>query len=547
MGTEVPTQQAAGHRLPVVGDHRRRGFGVQVHQEMHVVRLAIHLDQSPVARHQIGDDGLQPIQHLRRQAGSAVFGHKHKVVTKCIGTVVELAGLDGRHRITIIGCMEFVQRKITYRLYPNSTQAALLQEWLALHCRAYNALLEEHQRRYKAKEPAFGFSAMCKELTQWRGYTDALKALNAQSLQVTAKRVTLAFDAFFRRIKAGEEPGYPRFKPLQRFAGWGYKTYGDGWKLIQAEGRHGKVRLSGIGEVPMRGKGRFAGTPKTAEVIHKAGMWYLSVTYDVAPEAVARSRGTEAAAFDWGLTTLLTLAKADGTLETVENPRWLKAKLDAIKTLQRTISGEEIRAKAQIGLTADQPIPKGVRLPVTGKLKRLYAQVRSLHGKVSRQRHDFYHQLTAALVSRFAFLGTEELAVKNMCRAPKAKPDPDQPGEFLPNGAAQKAGLNRSILDAAPSKLIGMLRTKAAEAASVLAEANIRKVKPTQRCHRCGAIVKKELADRMHRCSCGCTCGRDENAARTLLRWMLEGDFWSGTGQAVARPSETPPIAALAV
>src|ERR1019366_1228137 len=112
----------------------------------------------------------------------------------------------GRHEATIIGSMELVQRKITYRLYPDSTQIALLLEWLALHCRAYNALLEEHKRRHEAGEPVFNFSAMCKALTQWRGYADALKSLNAQSLQVTAKRTALAFEAFFRRTQAGEEP-----------------------------------------------------------------------------------------------------------------------------------------------------------------------------------------------------------------------------------------------------------------------------------------------------------------------------------------------------
>jgi putative transposase len=169
-------------------------------------------------------------------------------------------------------------------------------------------------------------------------------------------------------------------------------------------------------------------------------------------------------------------------------------------------------------------------------------------GKIGRQRHDFYHQLSAQLVKRFALLGTEALAIQKMSRRPKAKPNPDKPGEALPNGAKQKAGLNRGILDAAPSMLLGMLRTKAAEAASVFAFANTRKVKPTQRCHRCGILVKKTLKDRVHRCSCGCTCGRDENAAKTLLRWLLEGDFWSGTGQMGSAyagwPLETPPIAA---
>ena len=116
----------------------------------------------------------------------------------------------------------------------------------------------------------------------WRGLTDALQGLNAPPLQVTAKRVSLAVDAFLRRVKSGETAGYPRFKPLQRFAGWGYKTHGDGWTLIQPEGPHGKRRLSGVGEIRMRGKGRFAGTPETGEVIHKSGTWDLSVIYDVA-------------------------------------------------------------------------------------------------------------------------------------------------------------------------------------------------------------------------------------------------------------------------
>lgn len=448
--------------------------------------------------------------------------------------------------------MNTVQRKINYRLYPSATQAGLLMEWLALHCRAYNALLEEHKRRYEASEAGFNFTAMCRALSEWRGYIDALRNLNAQSLQVTAKRAALAFDAFFRRIKSGETPGYPRFKPLNRFSGWGYKTYGDGWKLVSklsAKGNgYGAINLSGIGKISMRGKGRFIGSPVTCEILHKAGRWYVSVTYNVEEHRVARAPGTEIGAFDWGVNALLTIAKLDGSLETIDNPRWLKAQLEVLKVLQRTVSTEEVKAKAAIGIAANNPIPKGTKLPVSSKLKRLYAQVRALHGKVSRQRHDFYHKLTAVLVSRFAFLGTEELAVKNMTNAPQAKPDPEVPGQFLPNGAAAKAGLNCGILDAAPSKLIGMLMVKAAEAGSCFTQANTRKLKPTQRCHRCGNIVKKDLGERTHRCACGCECGRDENAAKTILRWMIEGDFWVGTAQTgpaslAGLPSETPSLA----
>ncbi len=450
------------------------------------------------------------------------------------------------------------QRKITYRMYPNATDLEGLLQYLGLHNRVSNTALEERIRVYQETGRSLSFSAQCKELTVWRKQSKALNDINAQSLQVTLKRLDLAFRAFFRRVKSGETAGFPRFKPIQRFSGWGYKTYGDGWKLFQnqttshksgkPEFKNGSVRLSGIGEIALRGRGRFTGTPKTAEVIHKAGKWYLSVTYNIEPGQIARKTGSEATAFDWGLETLLTIAKADGTLETIDNPRWLKHKLDAIKALQRTISEEETKAKTLLGIKADEPLKKGQSLPITAKLKRLYNQLGSIHSKVSRQRHDFYHKLTSLMVSRFVYLGTEELAVKNMSKAPRAKPDPDKPGGYLPNGATQKTHLNRSILDAAPSKLIGMLKTKAVEAASEFALANTKKLKPTQRCHRCGTLIKKELKERTHKCRCGCTCNRDENAAKTILRWMLEGDYWVGTAQAELLKShsvlpETPSIA----
>jgi len=257
----------------------------------------------------------------------------------------------------------------------------------------------------------------------------------------------------------------------------------------------------------------------TAKVLHKSGKWYLSVTLEVAAQGVARPAGTGAAAFDWGVTTLLTIALQDGSIETIGNPRWLKRALETLKDLQRAVSIEEIKAKKTIGLGAADPIPKGTKLPITKKLRRLYAQVRAVHGKVARQRHDFYHKLSALLVSRFAFLGTEELAVATMTRRPKKKRAEDC--AYLPSGASTKSVLNRSILDAAPHKFLMMIGSKAVEAETLFMQANTKTLKPTQRCHRCGCLVPKTLADRMHRCECGCVCGRDENSAQCLLRWML--------------------------
>ena len=448
--------------------------------------------------------------------------------------------------------MSDVNRKITYRLYPNQQQGERLQELLGLHCRTYNTLLEEHKRRYDEKLPTYTFSQMCRDLTRWRSMVASLEQVNAQSLQVTAKRVSLSFAAFFRRIKSGETPGYPRFKSCNRYPGWGYKHHGDGWRFFetpQTEGgkktRKHHLRLSGVGDLKVRGTGRFTGMPKTCEIIQKAGAWYASITFVLPATDVARLAGTGTAAFDWGISHLLTIAKQNGSIETVDNPRFLKQSLASLKNLQQAVSREQSKAKTSIGLAPEQPLPKGTKLPVNRKLARLYRQLAVLHRKIANQRHDFYHKLSTLLVSRFGTLVTEELNIGKMTRKPE--PIPDGNGGFAPNGASHKARLHQAILDAAPGKLLGMIATKAEEAATTFTQAVTYHLKPTQRCHSCGTLVPKDLTERWHTCpECNCHLDRDANAAKVMLRWLHEGDFWLGTSQVmllIASP-ETPSIAA---
>jgi putative transposase len=453
-----------------------------------------------------------------------------------------------------------VNCKITYRLYPNSTESAALEATLGLHCRVYNTLLEEHRRRYEVKLPTYSFRLMCRDLTIWRDRIVSLEQLNAQSLQVTAKRASLAFKSFFRRVKSGETPGYPRFKSADRFSGWGYKTHGDGWRLIETDQdqcRKNKPRthhlcLSGIGIVRVRGKGRFAGVPKTCEITRSRGKWYASISFNVPFDQVARTSGTETAAFDWGVKHLLTIATKDGGIETIDNPKHLKKQIASLGDLQRTVSKEELKAKASIGLSESDPIPVGVKLPKTKKMIRLYKLVAAIHHKIANQRTDFHHKLSAMLVKRFSCLATEELDIVPMVEKPEPIPSSDGSG-FEPNGASRKATLNRNILDTAPSTLLKMIATKAEEAASQFIQADTRKLKPTQRCHQCGTLVPKELHDRWHTCpACYCHCDRDENAARTILRWFLEGNYWltkpswAGTVQPYTTGTEETPSIALA-
>jgi len=404
-------------------------------------------------------------------------------------------------------------RKVTYRLYPNATQEARLQEMLGLHQRLYNTALEECIRVYQETGKGLSFIDQCRVLTQWRKISAGLVSLNAQSEQVTLKRLHLAFDHFFRRVKNGETPGFPRFKNIHRYPGWGYKTHGDGWKLHPGkEGKHGRLSLQGLGHIPIRGRSRTPGIPVTCEILHKAGRWYASVT--LAIEAIQRKRGTEMGAFDWGLKEFLTLA-TPSSIETVANPRHLRNQLAELKRL-----GQEVSRKIY---SAQQASGKHKGFPLSANLRKAVRHLAQLHAKVARQRKDFHHQTSAGLIARFGALATEMLDVANMVHS----------------GGARKKGLNREIHAASPAAFLAMIRTKAEEAGSWYEEAPTRKVKPTQRCHACWTLPdeKKTLSDRQHDCPhCGVTCGRDDNAALVLLRW-LEMRLAGGSGSG-REPSE---------
>ncbi len=125
-------------------------------------------------------------------------------------------------------------RKVTYKMKPSVSQEESLMDLLVHHHQLYNWALRDRIETYRDSNYGLNFHEQCKINTLWRNNRKAhgIFNANAQSEQVTLKRVALAFDGFFRRLKKGDKKaGFPRFKPFQRFKGWGYKAHGDGWKL----------------------------------------------------------------------------------------------------------------------------------------------------------------------------------------------------------------------------------------------------------------------------------------------------------------------------
>ena len=406
-----------------------------------------------------------------------------------------------------------VNRKVTYRLYPTAQQEVVLSDTLRLHQRLYNAALEQRITAYRTRKVSLSYVDQAKELTKLRAEFPEYQALNAQSEQVTLTRLDLAFQNFFRRVQSSvEKAGFPRFKSLDRYPGWGYKTHGDGWKFeFGKELKHGKLRLSGVGFLKIRGKARNLGTPKTLGIQFKQGDWYASITLATTPERVS---GKQAIGIDWGLETFATVSNSDGSCSVINNPRTLRKKLKLLTSKQQNLS------KKKLG---------------SNNRQRARRHVAKLHRTVAHQRKDFLHQTTNQLVRDSSLIAIEQLNIKNMTAS----------------RGVYKKGLNREILSAAPSGFHQMLKYKAEEAGTQWVEIPTRTVKPSQTCHRCGRQEKKLLSVRRHECPCGVVCGRDENAAKVILNWALHGNAtgqelaWCGAGTLVsAVKHETPPIVA---
>ena len=451
------------------------------------------------------------------------------------------------------------QRKVLYRLYPNVTQTSELEAHLALHCRLYNTALADRIQAYKDTGKGLSFADQAKLLTVWRKSSAGLALLNAQSEQVTLRRADLAFQGFFRRVKAGYEAdkavGYPRFKSFSRYKGWGYKDYGNGWSIQEylddagqhtQHTQHPRCYLQGItGTMRLRGKTRNKGTPVTAEVLRKQGKWYISITYDC--KNIQRARGDKIGAFDINLGEYLTLGTLDAAtgdidIKKEDNPRWMRKVLPEIKRLSKSISRKQTaldkaqaKRDAEYANTCDGAkkaaplvphktalVPQtAARIQRSKRLKAEIALLAKLLSKIARIRKDFLHKLSARLIAEYAVLGTEILNTASMLVNKKEKTS-EIASDKKPFRMSKKAvhGLHRELASIAPATFLQYTRYKAEEAGTWYEEMDTRQLKPSQRCHGCWVAVKKTLNQRVHRCPCGITCNRDDNSVATMLRHL---------------------------
>lgn len=359
-------------------------------------------------------------------------------------------------------------RAYKFLLRPTVRQRQALGEMLADHCSLYNGALQERRDAYRhGSKTSITYGQQSAQLKEIRAFDPERQGRwSFSSQQATLRRLDKAFQAFFRRVKAGEKPGYPRFRGVNWFDTVDFPKDGDGcrWDSTPRDPVT-RVRLQGVGHVRVHQHRPVKGRVKTISIKREGRHWYVVLACDNVPAEPLPPTGA-VTGVDMGVTHFLTTS--EGTH--VENPRHGKRNADALAEAQRALKAFGRRKRESR----------------TAKHRRAVEKVAKLHRKVRRQRTDHAHKSALGMVRTYDVIAHERLSIANMVRAPKPKPDPEAPGAFLPNGAASKAGLNRSILDAGWGVFLGILAQKAESAARVLIPVDPRNTSRT--CPTCGHV-----------------------------------------------------------
>ncbi|MGW4561529.1 RNA-guided endonuclease InsQ/TnpB family protein [Streptomyces sp. NPDC004561] len=362
-------------------------------------------------------------------------------------------------------------------------------------CSLYNAALQERRdARRHASKTTVRYGRQSAQLKDIRAFDPERQGRwSFSSQQATLRRLDKAFTAFFRRVKAGEAPGYPRFRSSKRLDTVEFPKDGDGcrWDATPHDPVT-RVRLQGVGHVKVHQHRVVAGKVKTISVKREGRRWYLILTAEQTQPEPLPATGS-VVGIDMGVANFL----ADSGGGFVPNPR----------------HGAKAAAKLQAAQQALARCKRGSK-----RRRKAVETVARLHRKVRRQRLDHAHKTALDLVRGHDFVAHEDLKIRNMSKAPAPKPDPEQPGGFLPNGAGAKAGLNRSIADARWGVFLTILTAKAACAGREVMAVDPRDT--SRRCPACGHTAKENrpTQETFHCVSCGHTAHADTVGAVNVLR-----------------------------
>ncbi len=261
-----------------------------------------------------------------------------------------------------------MRKTYKFRLYPTKPQKRHMERTLELCRYAYNKTLETKKNAYDVNHVTLSKYGLNNLLPEWKKDTPELKEVFSQTLQEVQERVDLAFKHFFRRVKNGENPGYPRFKGYGWYDSFTYPQMG--FKLTD-----NMLYLGKIGNVYMVKHREIDGDVKRVCIRRHNNKWYACLTTESEYHIISSKNNIPAVGIDMGLTSFAVLS--DGN--TIANPRFFRNEETLLTKAQRKLSTQE----------------KGT--PERAKVRKV---VRRIHDRIANKRYDFVHQLSRILVKK---------------------------------------------------------------------------------------------------------------------------------------------------
>jgi putative transposase len=356
-----------------------------------------------------------------------------------------------------------------FRLFPTKSQVRILERQLELCRQVYNDALAYRKNAWENDQRQVKRFETQDRLPQLKVDHPEFKEVHSLTLQNVVLRVELAFKAFFRRVKAGENPGYPRFKGKGRYDSITYPQSGFG---LDSD----KLHLSKIGDIKIKLHRPIEGKIKTCIVRRMpTGKWFACFSVDMGDVQLPPWKDGSVVGIDVGLESFATLSNG----ETIANPRFFRDEEKELARVQKKLSNAS----------------KG-----TPERKKAIQVVERVHERIANRRNDFANKVSRQLVDRFGVIVFEDLDIRNMLK---------------------NHSLAKSISDVAWNKLVKATESKAVYAGSKVVLVDPRNT--SQMCSRCGLMVKKDLSERVHSCSeCGLSMDRDFNAAINILRLGMQ-------------------------